>query len=109
MKIESDNTHVLMFDQPGHLVRDCPTRNAVGDTGGRKPKEGYVCRACGSELHLLEDCLVANQRPAHGERRGGRRGPPKEIGRKSWPLVYLCAPTNIILFSGRVLVLFVEP
>ncbi|KAF9469231.1 CwfJ C-terminus 1-domain-containing protein-like protein [Collybia nuda] len=65
---------------PGHLVRDCPTRNAVGDTGGRKPKEGYVCRACGSELHLLEDCLIANQRPAHGERRGGRRGPPKEIG-----------------------------
>ncbi|KAF8077783.1 CwfJ C-terminus 1-domain-containing protein-like protein [Lyophyllum atratum] len=58
---------------------DCPTRDAQGDTGGKKPKEGYVCRACGSELHLLEDCLVANQRPPQGERRGGRRGPPKEI------------------------------
>ncbi|GLB34795.1 putative zinc knuckle [Lyophyllum shimeji] len=64
---------------PGHFVRDCPTRDALGDTGGKKPKEGYVCRACGSELHLLEDCLVANQRPPQGERRGGRRRPPKEI------------------------------
>jgi hypothetical protein len=68
--------------QPGHLLRDCPTRGAVGDTGGRKPKEGYVCRACGSEAHYLEDCLVANQRPPPGDRRGGRRGPPKEIGRE---------------------------
>ncbi|RDB21197.1 Zinc finger CCCH domain-containing protein 59 [Hypsizygus marmoreus] len=65
---------------PGHLVRDCPTRDAVGDTGGRKPKEGYVCRACGSDAHYLDDCLVANQRPAQTERRGGKRGPPKEIG-----------------------------
>ncbi|KAG6917921.1 hypothetical protein DXG01_000358 [Tephrocybe rancida] len=65
---------------PGHFVRDCPTRDAQGDTGGKKPKPGYVCRACGSELHLLEDCLVANQRPPQGERRGGRRGPPREIG-----------------------------
>ncbi|KAH7911427.1 CwfJ C-terminus 1-domain-containing protein-like protein [Hygrophoropsis aurantiaca] len=40
--------------KPGHLVRDCPTRHAVGDTGG------------------------PNQRPSHGER--GRRAPPKEIG-----------------------------
>ncbi|KAG6833660.1 hypothetical protein H0H87_002856 [Tephrocybe sp. NHM501043] len=64
---------------PGHFVRDCPTRDAQGDTGGKKPKPGYVCRACGSELHLLEDCLVANQRPPQGERRGGKRGPPKEI------------------------------
>lgn len=68
--------------QPGHLVRDCPTRHAVGDTGGRKPKEGYVCRACGSDAHYLEDCLVANQRPSHGERRSGKRGPAREIGRK---------------------------
>ncbi|KAG6854723.1 hypothetical protein C0991_002436 [Blastosporella zonata] len=66
--------------EPGHFVRDCPTRDAQGDTGGKKPKPGYVCRACGSELHLLEDCLVANQRPPQGERRGGKRGPPKEIG-----------------------------
>ncbi|KAF9256836.1 hypothetical protein L218DRAFT_172786 [Marasmius fiardii PR-910] len=67
--------------QPGHLVRDCPTRHAVGDTGGRKPKEGYVCRACGSDAHYLDDCPVANQRPTHsgGERGRGKRGPPKEI------------------------------
>ncbi|KAF5380851.1 hypothetical protein D9615_004106 [Tricholomella constricta] len=65
---------------PGHFVRDCPTRDALGDTGGKKPKPGYVCRACGSELHLLEDCLVANQRQPQHERRGGKRGPPKEIG-----------------------------
>ncbi|KAG6862054.1 hypothetical protein C0995_007184 [Termitomyces sp. Mi166 len=65
---------------PGHLVRDCPTRDERGDTGGKKPKPGYLCRACGSELHLLEDCLVANQRPPQGERRGGKRGPVKEIG-----------------------------
>ncbi|KAG5354069.1 hypothetical protein C0989_009767 [Termitomyces sp. Mn162] len=65
---------------PGHFVRDCPTRDERGDTGGKKPKPGYVCRACGSELHLLEDCLVANQRPPQGERRGGKRGPVKEIG-----------------------------
>ncbi|TFK42465.1 CwfJ C-terminus 1-domain-containing protein-like protein, partial [Crucibulum laeve] len=67
-------------NMPGHFVRDCPTRDAVGDTGGRKPKPGYLCRACGSEEHYLEDCLVANQRAPQGERRGGRRGPPKEIG-----------------------------
>ena len=66
--------------QPGHFVRDCPTRDATGDTGGRKPKPGYVCRACGSEEHYLEDCLVANQRP-QGERRSGKRAPPKEIAR----------------------------
>ena len=60
-------------------MRDCPTRDATGDTGGKKPKPGYVCRACGSEGHYLEDCLVANQRAPQGERRGGKRGPPKEI------------------------------
>ncbi|KAL0946817.1 hypothetical protein HGRIS_012986 [Hohenbuehelia grisea] len=65
---------------PGHLVRDCPTRHAVGDTGGRKPREGYVCRACGSEEHYIEDCPVANQRHSHGDRRGGKRAPPREIG-----------------------------
>ncbi|KAL4067785.1 CwfJ C-terminus 1-domain-containing protein-like protein [Scleroderma citrinum] len=65
---------------PGHLVRDCPTKHAVGDTGGRKPREGYVCRACGSELHYIEDCPVPNERSSHS--RGGRskKGPPKEIG-----------------------------
>ncbi|KAG5647316.1 hypothetical protein DXG03_000854 [Asterophora parasitica] len=71
--------------EPGHFVRDCPTRDATGDTGGKKPKPGYVCRACGSELHLLEDCLTANSRPPQGERRGGRRGPPKEIARQIVP------------------------
>ena len=70
-----------MLHQPGHFVRDCPTRDATGDTGGRKPKPGYVCRACGSEGHYLEDCLAANQRPPQGERRSGKRAPPKEIAR----------------------------
>jgi hypothetical protein len=62
--------------QPGHLVRDCPTKHAVGDTGGKRPREGYVCRACGSEAHYIEDCPVANQR--HTTQ---KRGPPKEIER----------------------------
>lgn len=54
----------------------------MGDTGGRKPKEGYVCRACGSEAHYIDDCPVANQRQTGGsERRNGKRAPPKEIGR----------------------------
>lgn len=66
-------------------MRDCPTKHAVGDTGGRKPREGYVCRACGSEGHYIDDCPVANQRHPQGDRRG-KRGPPKEIGRKSPPL-----------------------
>ncbi|KAF9013941.1 nuclear protein [Cyathus striatus] len=66
-------------NMPGHLVRDCPTRDALGDTGGKKPKPGYICRACGSEDHYIEDCLIANQRQPQGERRGGRRGPPREI------------------------------
>jgi len=59
-------------------VRDCPTRHEVGDTGGKKPKPGYVCRACGSENHYLDDCLVANERAPQSERRS-KRGPPKEI------------------------------
>lgn len=57
----------------------------MGDTGGRKPREGYVCRACGSDAHYIDDCPVANQRPAGGDRHGnqrGKRGPPKEIGRE---------------------------
>jgi hypothetical protein len=70
--------------QSGHFVRDCPTRDATGDTGGRKPKPGYVCRACGSEEHYIEDCLVVRQSQG-GERRSGRGGPPKEIARK-YPL-----------------------
>ncbi|KDR81728.1 hypothetical protein GALMADRAFT_207150 [Galerina marginata CBS 339.88] len=70
---------VTRYGQPGHFVRDCPTKDAKGDTGGRKPRPGYVCRACGSEGHYLEDCLVANQRPPQGDRRGAKSGPPKEI------------------------------
>lgn len=65
--------------QPGHFVRDCPVKNAVGDTGGKKPREGYVCRACGSELHFIQDCPVANQ--TGGRQGGGRRAPPKPIAR----------------------------
>lgn len=66
-------------NQPGHFVRDCPTRDAVGDTGGRKPREGYICRACGSDQHYIEDCLVPNERSRHVERHGRHRVPPKEI------------------------------
>ncbi|KAF7337976.1 Nuclear protein [Mycena venus] len=73
-------------DTPGHLVRDCPTRFALGDTGGKKPKAGYMCRACGAEgAHYVDDCPAASQRPPREEhhrgqgRRGGGRGPPKEI------------------------------
>ncbi|KAJ7112417.1 CwfJ C-terminus 1-domain-containing protein-like protein [Mycena crocata] len=67
-------------DTPGHLVRDCPTRFALGDTGGKKPKEGYICRACGSDAHYIDDCPASSQRPPRDDHRGrGRRGPPKEI------------------------------
>lgn len=72
--------------QPGHLVRDCPTKNAIGDTGGRKPKEGYVCRACGSELHYLEDCSTYKQQPK-GAPKGKRGGPPRELARASLRLI----------------------
>ena len=75
---------------PGHLVRDCPTKHAVGDTGGHKPRQGYVCRACGSELHYIADCPVASQRGPHGQ--GGKRRPPKEIGRM------FCVPLDPCLF-----------
>ncbi|EKM82574.1 hypothetical protein AGABI1DRAFT_104513 [Agaricus bisporus var. burnettii JB137-S8] len=64
--------------EPGHFVRDCPSRDAVGDTGGRKPKPGYVCRACGSEEHYLDDCLT-NRSAQKGDRRPGHRGPAREI------------------------------
>ncbi|KAJ7709435.1 CwfJ C-terminus 1-domain-containing protein-like protein [Mycena rosella] len=71
----------LRFVQPGHLVRDCPTRFALGDTGGKKPKEGYICRACGSDAHFIDDCPASSGRPPQNDhrQRGGRRGPPKEI------------------------------
>ncbi|OBZ69111.1 Zinc finger CCCH domain-containing protein 59 [Grifola frondosa] len=29
-------------NESGHFVRDCPVKNAVGDTGGRKPREGIA-------------------------------------------------------------------
>ena len=57
-------------------MRDCPVKNAVGDTGGKKPREGYVCRACGSENHYIQDCPTAQARPK------GQRAPPKPIARK---------------------------
>ncbi len=67
--------------QPGHFLRDCPTRHAVGDTGGRKPREGYVCRACGSELHYIEDCPVVKDRRACDEQRNYQRlGRAREVG-----------------------------
>lgn len=83
---------------PGHLVRDCPTRHAVGDTGGRKPRPGYVCRACASEEHYIEDCPVANAGQRGGERRG-KRDQIKEIGREHNCLNMICdtyglQPTN---------------
>ncbi|KAJ3515729.1 hypothetical protein NLJ89_g1570 [Agrocybe chaxingu] len=74
-----ENYICKICNEPGHFVRDCPTRDATGDTGGKKPKPGYVCRACGSENHYLEDCLISTQRQPQHERRGGKRGPPKEI------------------------------
>jgi len=60
-------------------VRDCPTRFALGDTGGKKPREGYICRACGSDAHYIDDCLMSSQRPSDLRERRGKRGPPKEI------------------------------
>jgi len=61
--------------QPGHFVRDCPTKHAVGDTGGRKPREGYVCRACASTEHYIDDCPVAQQ----GRNATGWKDNTKEI------------------------------
>ncbi|CAA7271593.1 unnamed protein product [Cyclocybe aegerita] len=54
-----ENYICKICNEPGHFVRDCSTRDATGDTGGKKPKPGY-------------------RQPQH-ERRGGKRGPPKEI------------------------------
>lgn len=62
-------------------MRDCPVRDAVGDTGGRKPREGYICRACGSDQHFIEDCLVPNEKSKHLGQRDRQKGPPKEIAR----------------------------
>lgn len=95
--------------QEGHLVRDCPTRHAVGDTGGKKPKPGYVCRACGSENHFLDDCPVANQGVSREGGGGRRRDPPKEITSVSstW-LDVIVRLTNHLVCSGRVLVLFIK-
>ena len=73
--------NLLQCMQPGHFVRDCPTKHTPGDTGGKKPREGYVCRACGSTEHYLEDCLVAQQ----GRTERLRRDPMKEIARMSTP------------------------
>ncbi|KAH9079155.1 CwfJ C-terminus 1-domain-containing protein-like protein [Lactarius deliciosus] len=64
---------------PGHFVRDCPTRHAVGDTGGRQPHEGYVCRACGSELHYIKDCPIVQERRTPDNRMSSRRGPTREV------------------------------
>jgi hypothetical protein len=82
---------LLPLIQPGHFVRDCPSRDAVGDTGGRKPKPGYVCRACGSEEHYLDDCSIMRQ-TQRGERRSSHRGPPKEIARE--------CPTSLVTGRG---------
>lgn len=100
-------TLIYWDSKSGHFVRDCPVKNAVGDTGGRKPKEGYVCRACGSELHYIQDCPVANQ--SGGGRHGGRgqRGPPKEIARKQAVLLFSVLRPNATR-SGRMLVLSIE-
>ncbi|KAF8503799.1 nuclear protein [Russula emetica] len=64
---------------PGHFLRDCPTKHVVGDTGGRKPREGYVCRACGSELHYIEDCPVIKDRRARDEHSNYQRR-AREVG-----------------------------
>ncbi|KAF8330085.1 CwfJ C-terminus 1-domain-containing protein-like protein [Cantharellus anzutake] len=59
-------------DQQGsHYIKDCPEKYATGDTGGRKPPPGYICRACGSEAHLIRDCPSMKERP--------RRDPVREI------------------------------
>lgn len=64
--------------QTDHFIRDCPTKDERGDTGGRKPPPGYVCRACASEAHLIDDCpVVAQGRQGREPRRG--KGPAKEI------------------------------
>ncbi len=65
-------------------MRDCPERHAPGDTGGRKPPKGYVCRACASELHLIQDCPVAAQSSNQRGPRGRDRGPLKPIDRASF-------------------------
>jgi len=72
-KIYLADIHVPL--KPGHFVRDCPTKHAVGDTGGKKPREGYVCRACASTEHYIDDCPIAKQ----GRNPSFRKDPGKEI------------------------------
>ena len=103
--------HVLSpLAQPGHLVRDCPTKYAVGDTGGRKPREGYVCRACGGDGHYLDDCPVANHRHPGADRPTGKKGRSKEIARKphSCPLSPEILQEIYPNYSKRMLVLPVK-
>jgi hypothetical protein len=83
-------------------VRDCPVKNAVGDTGGKKPREGYVCRACGSENHYIQDCPAAAV-----SARGQRSGPVKEIAREYLSPDHLGEDVHSS-YSGLVLVLSVE-
>jgi hypothetical protein len=53
----------------------------VGDTGGRKPRKGYVCRACGSELHYIEDCPdVKDRRSSDKHSNQSRRVPHGDVG-----------------------------
>ncbi|KAI0785490.1 CwfJ C-terminus 2-domain-containing protein-like protein [Irpex lacteus] len=87
-------------NEPGHFVRDCPTKHAVGDTGGKKPKEGYVCRACGSELHFIQDCPSAQANP----RGRGQRAPVKEIARE-WKhlIVSIGSECYVTLPKGQII------
>lgn len=53
----------------------------MGDTGGRKPRKGYVCRACGSELHYIEDCPdVKDRRSSDKHSNQSRRVPHGDVG-----------------------------
>lgn len=76
----------------------------MGDTGGKKPREGYVCRACGGTEHYLEDCLVAKQ----GQTDRPRRDPAKEIAR-TCPLSATVWTLTHLNVSRRMLVLSIEP
>lgn len=91
--------------QPGHFLRDCPEKNAVGDTGGKKPPPGYVCRACASELHLIQDCPVTTQ--TRREPQGRKGGPPKVIGRECAALLLITQAAKSC-YSWRMLVLLIK-
>ena len=85
----------LFCSQTDHLIRDCPTKFETGDTGGKKPRPGYVCRACGSDKHFIEDCNVAKEgRNERGPNRRGPRGPPKEISCAYISAISACLPLN---------------